>query len=284
MEKKIDHILLGREKSIGEETILQPLPHKDFRFANPFIVLHHLPEHQYAPNSPAERVHPHPHRGFSPVTFMFQGSGYHKDNQGNEGEINTGDVQWMFAGSGLLHSEGPTKEFLEKGGSYEFIQLWVNVPKAHKWDAPNYQQVSANQMPSLFNEEGINLKLASGDYGNFSGPLKSFTPVVSFFGSIANGKTLKLAAKEGYWTLLYFLKGAANVNGSHVKSHELIIFEKENTDIQIATEADCKIIFLSAEPINEPVAAKGNIVMNTEEEVLQAEQDYADGKFGTLDY
>jgi quercetin 2,3-dioxygenase len=145
--KMIDHLLKGREKSIGEETILQPLPHKDFRFASPFIVLHHLPPHQYPPGSPPERIHPHPHRGFAPVTFMFQGEGYHKDSEGNSGVLRAGEVQWMFAGRGLLHSEGPTKELLEKGGTYEFVQIWVNVPARHKMDTPDYQQAAQEEMP-----------------------------------------------------------------------------------------------------------------------------------------
>ncbi len=140
--KKIDFILKGREKSIGSETVLQPLPHKDFRFASPFIVLHHLRPETFKPDSPQVRLHPHPHRGFAPVTFMFQAEGFHKDSEGNSGTIKSGEVQWMFAGKGLLHSEGPTDRLLRNGGVYEFIQLWVNVPAKHKMDKPSYQQTT----------------------------------------------------------------------------------------------------------------------------------------------
>jgi len=129
MKKSIEHILEGREKAITpEQTVLQPLPHKDFRFANPFIVLHHMKPETIVPGSQF-RIHPHPHRGFAPVTFMLQGEGYHKDNAGHDTVVKTGDVQWMFAGKGILHSEGPAKEFLQRGGVYELIQLWINVPK-----------------------------------------------------------------------------------------------------------------------------------------------------------
>jgi len=283
MNKQLDFILKGREKNIGEETVLQSLPHRDFRFANPFIVVHHFPEHHYAVGSPPERLHPHPHRGFAPVTFMFQGEGYHRDSEGNEGVLKAGEVQWMFAGRGLLHSEGPTPELLAKGGNYEFVQLWVNVPAQHKWNAPYYQQASAEQMPLLFQQPGCDIRLASGQYREFTGPLQSFTPVISAFGNMKAGVQVACEAQEGYWTLLYLLEGSIVVNDTSIEAYHLIVFSKQGTDIRIRATTDAKLLYLSAEPINEPVAARGNIVMNTQEEVAQAEKDYADGKFGSLD-
>lgn len=163
MKKMIAHILQGREKQITkEEKVLQPLPHKDFRFANPFIVLHHkLPEY-VVPGSEL-RIIPHPHRGFAPVTFMIQGEGYRMDSAGHEGLLRAGDVQWMFAGKGLLHSEGPSKAMLQSGGIHEFVQLWVNVPAKYKWHVPSYQSVTADTMPLVLEQEGVFLQLASGE-------------------------------------------------------------------------------------------------------------------------
>lgn len=285
MTKNIDYVLQAKTKSIGDETVLQPLPHRDFRFASPFIVIHHLPPKRYAPDSPPERIHPHPHRGFSPVTFMFQGEGYHRDSEGHSGVIREGEVQWMFAGRGLLHSEGPSEKLLKNGGTMEFVQIWVNVPAKYKMEEPFYQQASADRMPWLFEEEGIRLKLASGTYGNLVAPISSATPVTSIFGNISAGKSFSLDSKEGYWTLLYVLEGSVMVNdGRKIEGHHLVIFSKEGNKIDLRVNADTKILFLSGEPIDEPVAAKGNIVMNTEEEVAQAEKDYAEGKFGTLDF
>ena len=285
MNKKIDFLLAGREKSIGQETVLQSLPHKDFRFASPFIVIHHLPRHHYFPASPPERLLPHPHRGFAPVTFMFQGEGFHKDSLGNSGVLKGGEVQWMFAGSGLLHSEGPTIELLERGGDYELVQIWINVPAKHKMDKPYYQQAKKEEMPLLFSEEGIDLRLASGDYEKIKGPIQSFTPIVSAFGIVQKNKTFKLIAREGYWTLLYVLEGEVMINNEQeVIDHHLVVFNKAGTEIKIETTEKTKLLYLSAEPIDEPVAAKGNIVMNTQEEVEQAEKDYAEGKFGSLDF
>ena len=284
MQKRIEHILEGREKHITkEETVLQPLPHKDFRFASPFIVLHHM-RPELIPAGSRFRIHPHPHRGFAPVTFMLQGEGYHKDNAGHEETIKAGGVQWMFAGKGILHSEGPSKELLQNGGVHELIQIWVNVPKEHKWDEPSYQSVTKDQQPQVFQQEGVDLRLASGEYDGKTGPLKSFTPIISIVGKMKKGKQVQFTAIPGYWTLLYVAKGTIHVNGETVAQHHLIVFEKENEEIIVTAEEDAQLLFLSADPINEPVAAKDNFVMNTREEVEQAIADYKNGVFGSLNY
>jgi len=284
MRKKIAHILLGREKQITKEEIVrQPLPHKDFRFANPFIVLHHMGPEVILPGQ-ALRIHPHPHRGFAPVTFQLQGEGYHKDNAGNDEIIKAGDVQWMFAGKGILHSEGPTTELLKNGGTQELLQLWVNVPKAHKWDDPNYQSATKAEQPEVLKEEGVSLRLVSGEYDGQTGPMKSFTPIVSIVGEIQKGKQVAMKARPGYWTLLYVTKGSLNVNDELISFHHLLVFDKEGDEISLTAAEDTQILFLSAEPLEEPVAAKDNFVMNTAEENEQAISDYANGVFGTLEF
>jgi len=284
MKKAIEHILSGREKQITkDESVVQPLPHKDFRFANPFIVLHHMLPKYIAPGSTL-RINPHPHRGFAPVTFTLQGEGYHKDNAGHDNVVKAGDVQWMFAGKGLLHSDGPTQHFLDTGGVNEFIQLWINVPKANKWDEPSYQSSTKAQLPKVMEQEGVHFRLASGEYDGITGPIKSFTPVITMIGEIEKGKRVQFAATPGYWTLLYVVSGSINVNMETVTEHQLIVFEKTNDEIIVCAEAAAQLLFLSAQPIDEPVAAKDNFVMNTAEEIAQAVNDYKNGKFGTLSY
>lgn len=284
MKKAIAHILTGREKQITkEETVLQPLPHKDFRFANPFVVLHHKLPEQIAPGS-AMRIHPHPHRGFAPVTFILQGEGYHKDNAGHDETVKAGDVQWMFAGKGLLHSEGPSQHILDHGGVQEFIQLWINVPAANKWDDPSYQAATKEQLPDVLQQDGANLRLASGNYDGATGPLKTYTPIISIVGEIEKGNRVQFPATPGYWTLLYIVKGNVTVNMEPVEPHQLVVFEKENDEIIVCAEEDTQVLFLSAEPIDEPIAAKDNFVMNTMEEIDQAMADYKAGLFGTLNY
>ena len=284
MNKSIAHILRGYEKHItDEETVLQPLPHKDFRFASPFIVVHHLKPEYIKPGQEL-RIHPHPHRGFAPVTFLLQGENYHKDNAGHEGNMSAGDVQWMFAGKGLLHSEGPSARILKEGGTQEFIQLWINVPQKHKWDEPSYQYTKKEQMPEVLKQDGVSFRLASGKLDGQTGPIKTFTPITSAIGTVEKDKTISLLAEAGYWTLLYVIDGGITVNGTKVEAYHLIVFEKENTDISITAEETTRLLYLSGQPIEEPVSAKGNFVMNTPEEIEQAMQDYQNGLFGKLDY
>ncbi len=282
MKKKIEHILAGREKKITEEeTILQPLPHQEFRFANPLVVLHHMRPETITPGQKL-RIHPHPHRGFSPVTFMLQGEGFHRDSAGHSGTIKAGEVQWMFAGKGILHSEGPSDDLLKNGGIQELIQLWVNVPAADKWDEPFYQMARKEEQPQVLVQEGVDLRLASGSYDGLTGPLKSFTPFISVAGTIGKCRQVQFTANPGYWTLIYVAGGSISINQESVGKYHLVVFEKANDEILITAEEDSRILFLSAEPLDEPVAAKDNFVMNTTEEVNQAIEDYKNGWFGEL--
>lgn len=284
MEKSILHILSGKEKKItADETVLQSLPHKNFRFANPFIVLHHVAPHAIKAGGKM-RIHPHPHRGFAPVTFQLQGEGYHRDSMGHNNLVAAGDVQWMFAGKGLLHSEGPSQEFLNKGGNFELIQVWINVPQINKWDEPFYQSAKKAKLPRVIEQEGVNLKIASGVYNGVNGPMKSYTPVITIVGEMDEGKELELKATPGYWTLLYIAHGKVVINNKEeITEHTLLIFEKENERFTVKANSDVQLLFLSAEPIDEPVAAKDNYVMNTADEVQQAADDYANGLFGSLE-
>ncbi|MDJ1467477.1 pirin family protein [Xanthocytophaga flava] len=284
--KKIAHILLGREKLITPtEKVLQPLPHKDFRFASPFILLHHGGPDTIPPGS-ENRIHPHPHRGFAPVSYILQGQFHHKDSTGNDQILNAGDVQWMFAGKGILHSEGPSEYIHHNGGTNEMIQLWINVPASHKWDESRYQYAAKEAMPAIFEEEGVDIRLVSGTLDNQTGPITiSYTPITSAMGTIRAGKTIRIPVVNGYWTLVYIMDGSILIDGTTtIEKHNLIIFEKEGDAFSLTTHTDATILFLSGEPIDEPVAAKDNFVMTTMAEVDQAIEDYKNGLFGTLDY
>jgi redox-sensitive bicupin YhaK (pirin superfamily) len=284
--KKIAHILAGREKYITEtEKVLQPLPHKDFRFASPFILVHHSGPDTIAPGSD-NRIHPHPHRGFTPVSFLVQGQFHHKDTMGNDQILDAGDSQWMFAGKGVLHSEGPSDSIHRNGGTSEMVQLWINVPAAHKWDKPRYQYVSRGEMPAVLEQEGVTLRLVSGDFDGKTGPVRiSYTPIISVIGEVAQGKQVNFQVTDGYWTLLYVVDGRVLIDGATtVEKHNLVVFEKDGESFSLSASEDAKILFLSGEPIDEPVAAKDNFVMSTLAEADEAIEDYKQGRFGTLDY
>ncbi|MFY0256081.1 pirin family protein [Chitinophaga sp. 30R24] len=286
MEKRILHVLEGREKHITDtEVVRQSLPTIEFRFANPFVVVHHMPAKYFAPGSPEDRLRPHPHRGFSPVTFMLQGQGFHRDNAGNAMTVTAGDVQWMFAGKGILHSEGPSEEFLKEGGHYELLQLWFNVPAAHKGEDPWYQYVEGKDMLAVAVKAGVHLTLIGGTYEGKTGPLKNFTPITAIWGSVDAGSEITLTATSGYWTLLYVIEGTVKVNGVAVTGYHLVVFDKEDeqSDVKVEALENARLLYLCAEPINEPVVAKDNFVMNTPEEIEQAVSDYQNGLFGTLE-
>lgn len=284
MKKAITHILQGKEKRISEEDIVvQSLPTPEFRFASPFIIVHHMGPKVLPPGTSAGSF-PHAHRGFAPVTFALQGELHHADNAGNTGSIKAGDAQWMFAGKGLLHDEMPPESFLKTGGTLEFLQLWINVPKAHKWDNPAYQLIRQEQQPQVLTNEGVDLHLVSGTFDGKTGPMKTHTPVTFIVGRIQKGKQVDLTAIPDYWTLLYIAKGSVTVNEREAGIHNLVVFEKDHDAIHVEATTDAQILFMSAEPIDEPVAAKGNFVMNTMEEVQQAMDDYEHGKFGEWPY
>ncbi len=284
MKKRVRYILEAKGKKITpDESVLQALPHREFRFANPLILIHHLGPQEIKPGSEF-RIQPHPHRGFTPVTFQLQGEGYHKDNAGNDKLIKAGCVQWMFSGSGILHSEGPSKSMLKSGGVYEFIQVWINVPSGHKRDAPVYQSALRKDLPKIFGSKEVDLRLVSGNYDNVNGPINSYTPVISIFGEIKRGQRIQLMFQPGYWTVIYVAKGLICNHGESIMEHHLLIFEKENEEVIIIAEEDSLLLILSAEPISEPLAVKDNFVMNTPEEVDRAFADFKNGRFGDLDF
>lgn len=215
---------------------------------------------------------------------MLQGEGFHRDNAGNDEVIKAGGVQWMFAGKGILHSEGPTDDLLKTGGVQELIQLWINAPRVNKFDKPFYQAASREELPEVINLPGVNFRLASGLYEGACGPIQNFTPVISMIGEAEAGKAFTLKATPGYWALLYVAHGKVLVNDQVVEAFNLVVFEKDNEDIEVIAQDNAQLLYLLAEPLDEPVAAKDNYVMNTAGEIEQAIADYQNGSFGALSY
>ena len=280
--KGIQHVLYGEEFQMGPLRIRQPLPAGGVNKVGPFILLHHAVPTYYEAGKERPRLGPHPHRGFAPVTFLFEGGAYHRDSMGNEGYLETGDVQWMNAGKGIIHSEGPSETFLQRGGTLELIQLWVNLPAKYKMTEPSYQDIKSSEMPYVFEEKGIDLKIVSGEYNGKKGPASTFTPMVTLFGNIEKGKNIFLNFPSYYESCIYILKGEAEIFDARVDRFHLVTFH----DNQISFEAlsDCKIIVLSGEPIHEPMVSHGPFVMNTHQEIHQAILDYQEGKMGSLDF
>ena len=282
--KKIIKETYGQQFKMGPLKVRQPLPVAGLDQVSPFILLHHAGPTMHQPNDTEERLSPHPHRGFEPVTFLFSGKLHHKDSAGNEGFLKSGDVQWMTAGSGIIHSEGPSQAFSKEGGTFELIQLWVNLPREHKMTAPKYQDIKRESIPVLQKDNGkIELRLVAGEYENEKGPASTFTKILALMIYFEEGAATTFSIPNGLNSLLYVLDGEVELAGTKVSKHNLAQFDTEGDAIEFKTFSKGHALLLAGEPINEPVVSYGPFVMNYPGEIKQAILDYETGKMGVLE-
>ena len=251
---------------------------------SPFLMLDYAGPHPFAPTNDKKGVGSHPHRGFETVTIVYDGEVSHKDSTGEGGTIGPGDVQWMTAGAGILHEEYHSKQFAQTGGTLDMVQLWVNLPAQHKMTPPSYQPILNQHIPTvhLGNDMGT-ARIIAGELGQVRGPAKTFTPMNVIDFRIKKGSTLTLDAPEGWNTSLVVLKGAlAESGGAKATDAQMLMFSTSGQDIQITALEDTVALLLSGEPINEPIVGYGPFVMNTQEEIVQAVDDFNTGKFGLI--
>ncbi len=268
---------------MGPMRVKQPMPADGLEQISPFLLIHHTGPEYHEPRKLTARLSPHPHRGFEPVTFLFQGGIHHKDSTGAEGFLTSGDVQWMTAGSGIVHSEGPSREFIQQGGWQELIQLWVNLPRQHKMTPPKYQDIKVEQMPEIIEAEGkIRVKLVAGSYREFTGPAATFTPIEVMMVNFRAGGKAEMAIPGDHNALIYLLDGTIRVNDQTVEKLHLVHFRKDGGTIAFETLSEGKLLLLAGEPIAEPMVQHGPFVMNNRQEILEAMQDYEAGKMGVL--
>jgi quercetin 2,3-dioxygenase len=251
---------------------------------SPFILMDYAPPHRYAPSDNQQRgVGPHPHRGFETVTLAFEGSVAHHDSAGNTGVIGPGDVQWMTAASGVLHKEYHEREFARAGGTFHMMQLWVNLPKAHKMDPPRYQALTAEQIGRAeIPDDGGQVRVIAGEYADVRGPAKTFTPINLFDIRLNAGGQVPLSFPAHENTLLLIMQGEVEVSGQTAKELDLVLFDNEGEEITVRAKQAVHLLLLNGEPIDEPVVQYGPFVMNTEQEIRQAMLDFSNGKFGYL--
>jgi quercetin 2,3-dioxygenase len=268
--------------NVGPFKVKQPLPNDEMDQVSPFILLHHGGPQFHQPGEIKARLSPHPHRGFEPVTFLFSGKIHHKDSAGNEGLLQTGDVQWMTAGSGIIHSEGPSADFAKDGGDMEIIQLWVNLPRDHKMTAPKYQDIKSQSMP-VISDNGFDIKLVAGEYGEKKGPASTFTPILAMMVHFKKGGSTTIAVPASFNAMIYVLDGSVESNSVVLERFNMGVAEKDGDTIELKSLADGKLLFLAGEPIQEPVVSYGPFVMNYPGEIKQAIMDYEMGKMGELE-
>lgn len=255
----------------------------DFTQENsPFLLFDYAATKRFESSSVQRGVGSHPHRGFETVTIALKGKIQHKDSRGNIGTIQEGGVQWMTAGSGILHQEFFEKDFNQKGGDFQMVQIWVNLPAVHKMTEPKYQGFDAANIP-VEDINGNKLSIIAGKYNKTQGAANTFSPVNMWVLDLT--AELDLQVVENYTTLVLVLEGRAQINETTVETNHLIKFEDQGNTINLKNTigSHSKLLILNAEPIAENIAHYGPFVMNTKEELVQAIDDFNSGKFGVMD-
>ncbi len=254
---------------------------------SPFILLDYNAPYSIEPSNVRKGVGAHPHRGFETVTLAYSGSVEHHDNKGNHGIIGPGDVQWMTAGSGVLHKEYHETTFANQGGILHMVQLWVNLPSQFKMTQPRYQSIKQSDMGEYVLEGGYGkISVLAGIVRGVKGPAKTFSPMNIYHIDLKEKGSITLQEPTHYNTGFLVLKESVKINDERVyEEEEFILFKNESGDILIESlSEDSLILVLSGEPLNEPIALHGPFVMNTREEVIQAYEDYQNGQFGGFDF
>lgn len=249
---------------------------------SPFLMLDFAGPAEFPPTNQRKGVGTHPHRGFETVTIVYEGEVSHRDSTGQGGTIGPGDVQWMTAGSGILHQEYHSEKFANEGGRLQMIQLWVNLPAKQKMTQPAYQSILKNQIPVVAVGDAGTVRVIAGEYQGFNGPAKTFTPMNVWDVQLKKGSTLSLPAMNGWNTSIVVLKGLVESDQAAAKEAKMLMFSPDNEGIEIKAAEDSVFLLLSGEPINEPIVGHGPFVMNTKEEIMQAIDDFNAGAFGQI--
>ena len=258
--------------------------HDQGQHISPFIMLDYAGPARFTPTSERRGVGQHPHKGFETVTIVYEGEVEHRDSTGAGGVIGPGDVQWMTAASGILHEEYHAPAFAKSGGNFEMVQLWVNLPAKDKSAKPGYQSLLDADIPVATLPDGAGtVRVIAGNFGDATGPARTFTPINIWDVCLARGKTATFDVPEEHTLSVLVLSGTVEINGREiVREAQTAIFGRDGGGITVETNGDAKLLVLTGEPIDEPVVAHGPFVMNTVGEIKQAMLDFQSGKFGAI--
>jgi len=250
----------------------------------PFLLLDHAGPADFAPTQDQRGVGWHPHRGFETVTIVYDGEVDHEDSAGNRGSVGPGDVQWMTAGSGVLHKELHGRDYAGRGGRFEMLQLWVNLPAQSKMTAPKYQTLLARDIQTVELPDGSGrLRVIAGEFAGAKGPANTFTPINVFDVRLCAGHRVELDLRDGYTAALFVLKGTVVVNADEsANGGELVVFQRKGDKVSIEASADATFVVLNGQPVDEPIVGYGPFVMNTREQIQQAVTDMRTGRLRTV--
>lgn len=252
---------------------------------SPFFLLDYNPKIHFGPSSVPRGVGVHPHRGMETVTIAYHGKVAHHDSAGNSGIISAGDVQWMTAGRGILHKEYQEQHFVEQGGDFQMVQLWVNLPAANKMTAPAYQGLAHSALGTyILPNDGGKISVIAGTYKGVVGPARTFTPIRLLDIRLSAGSAADFDFAPGDNAGMLVLEGSVDVNGEKcADANQFVLFARGIEQVHIAAKTDAVLLMMSGKPIAEPIVSYGPFLMNTEAEIYQAYEDFQKGMFGTLE-
>ncbi|SHH96587.1 hypothetical protein SAMN04488109_6291 [Chryseolinea serpens] len=283
--RTVSRILYAQEVDMGGMPIRQPFPTQQVEQIDPFLLLHHadikVPEHLDPDDA---GVGPHPHRGFSPVTFIFKGGVHHRDSRGNDNVVYAGGAQWMNAGMGAVHSERPPRDIHEIGGRQEIIQLWINSPARHKMDQPAYYSAKKEDVPTYRSDDGkVTVNVFSGNLLGVKGPIPSNTEVNASTLEVKKGGKISIALPANHSAFLYLLDGKLTLEGfGLVEGLNAVMLNRDGEGVTLEGLEDTRVLLMSGEPLDEEVVSYGPFVMNTQTQIMEAMRDYQKGKMGIL--
>lgn len=273
----------ARRDDIGDLVTRRPLPGPQLEQLDPFLFLNHHGPQIYPANNRGLPFGPHPHRGFETVTFILEGSLAHADSAGHQSVIHAGGVQWMTAGSGIVHAEISPAEFLRDGGPLEILQLWVNLPARLKMSEPRYVGLQQESIPVIALPGGGELNLIAGRWQDDVGPIETLTDIFMSTLRLPAGTREQLPVTPGRQVFLYVVDGGVTVSGEPAKPHHLIEVDRDGDSLELDVSSDARLLFGHGDVIDESVVSHGPFVMNARKEIVQAVEDYQNGRFGGLD-
>ncbi len=261
----------------------RPFPTQFLDNLDPFLLLDRMGPQLYKPGE-AKGAPDHPHRGFETVTYMLEGIGQHKDSAGHSGKLAPGDVQWMTAGSGVIHSEEPSDQIKAEGGVMHGLQLWVNLPKAEKMSRPVYQEISSERIPQVTLPDGkVWLKVISGESHGIKSVINTKIPILYLHLKLTANATFVQDVPKHHNALLYVLSGEIFCSDKSATENQCMLFDHNHEQLVLATKTKpVEVILIAGEPLNEPIARYGPFVMNTKQELVEAVNDYQSGRFGEI--
>jgi redox-sensitive bicupin YhaK (pirin superfamily) len=270
--------------------VRRPFPKASFSEFDPFLLLDEMGPMMLAPNK-AKGAPDHPHRGFETVTYILSGQMEHKDSQGHSGKLSAGDVQWMTAGAGVVHSEMPSAEFQRTGGRLHGFQLWVNLPQQNKMMKPRYQEIPSASIPTATTDDGlVSVRVIAGEALGARAVIETVTPIMYLHFTLRPGGRVAQRVPQEYNAFAYIVdgEGAFGADGERAVDGQMVMFATDGDEVMIANPADAEaeldVLLIAGVPLDEPVARYGPFVMNTAAEIDQAIEDYRSGRMGAINF